>query len=423
MKKDFKRYDLSEKPKKNAFWIKPLRGFYSIGKIKSHKEVITKVDMEGIKPPFLVLGNHNAYLDIQAAVYVLGNVNTNYVAAIDGQMKRKWQFKALGNIVTRKFVNDPYLVWHLKHVINMGCVAVMYPEARYSLCGTTAVLPESVGFLCKFLKVPVVTIMSHGHHINHPFWNTSHDRKVKGCETELKLLFTAEDVKKMSVDELNEKIVERFQYDDFAWQKEKGIKVTNPKRAEELHRVLYKCPHCGKEFQMESKGIELHCKACDKRWEMTELGELRALNGETEYSHIPDWYEWERACVKKEIEEGTYSSGVLNVNVETFPDDRFFKLGKGTMVHDMNGFHVKGIDVDGDPFELEKPVPSLYSCHVEYQYLFKHGDCVDLNTVDDTWYIFPDGDQFSVTKMALATEELYFDHLRKQGKPIKKGLA
>ena len=28
--------------------------------------------------------------------------------------------------------------------------------------------------------------------------------------------------------------------------------------------------------------------------------------------------------------------------------------------------------------EMIKDVPSLYSCHIEYQYLFKHGDCVDL---------------------------------------------
>ena len=40
--------------------------------------------------------------------------------------------------------------------------------------------------------------------------------------------------------------------------------------------------------------------------------------------------------------------------------------------------------------------------------LFKKGDCVDLNTLTDTWYIYPEGKEFAVTKMALATEELYF---------------
>ena len=35
------------------------------------------------------------------------------------------------------------------------------------------------------------------------------------------------------------------------------------------------------------------------------------------------------------------------------------------------------------------------------------GDCVDLNTINDTLYVYPEGSDFSVTKMALATEELW----------------
>ena len=50
----------------------------------------------------------------------------------------------------------------------------------------------------------------------------------------------------------------------------------------------------------------------------------------------------------------------------------------------------------------------LYSCHIEYHYLGKYGDCVDLNTLTDTFYTYPEGNDFSVTKMALATEELFY---------------
>ena len=47
--------------------------------------------------------------------------------------------------------------------------------------------------------------------------------------------------------------------------------------------------------------------------------------------------------------------------------------------------------------------------HIEYEYLGKYGDCVDLNTSSDTLYCYPKDCDFSVTKLALATEELY-DH-------------
>jgi hypothetical protein len=89
----------------------------------------------------------------------------------------------------------------------------------------------------------------------------------------------------------------------------------------------------------------------------------------------------------------------------------------------MNGFTVRGTDADGDPFEMVKPVASLYSCHIEYEYLGKNGDCVDLNTLEDTWYIYPHDCDFSVTKMALATEELYFAHRRDIGRPCREGFA
>jgi hypothetical protein len=89
----------------------------------------------------------------------------------------------------------------------------------------------------------------------------------------------------------------------------------------------------------------------------------------------------------------------------------------------MNAFTVKGTDSDGDPFEMVKTVPSLYSCHLEYEYLGKYGDLVDLNTLRDTWYITPHDAEFAVTKMALATEELYFSYRKKIGKPVKPGFA
>jgi len=44
----------------------------------------------------------------------------------------------------------------------------------------------------------------------------------------------------------------------------------------------------------------------------------------------------------------------------------------------------------------------------EYNYRFgNHRDCIDLNTLDDTWYVFPEGQEFSVTKVSLATEEMF----------------
>ena len=110
----------------------------------------------------------------------------------------------------------------------------------------------------------------------------------------MKLLLTKDQVKSMTVDEINDILVDEFQYDDFAWQLEKKVKVDDPKRAVGLEKILYQCPHCKTEYEMSSSGTSIKCNSCGKSWSMTEYGQLVADNCETEFSHIPDWYEWER---------------------------------------------------------------------------------------------------------------------------------
>jgi 1-acyl-sn-glycerol-3-phosphate acyltransferase len=375
---------------------------------------LTKVNMERVKPPYVLLCNHNAFLDFKVAVAATFPHRANFIVAIDGFIGREKLLRNVGCICKRKFTNDIMLVKHLQQVIKNGDILAVYPEARYSLCGTTAILPDSIGKLCKLLRVPVVSLIISGHHVNSPFWSLK-KRGIRPTEAVMTQLFSAEELEKACVGDINEKIRGAFSYDDFAWQRERRIKTPYIKRAEGLHKVLYQCPHCSTEYKMSSSGEQLRCTACGKTWTLSIYGEITANNGVTEFSHIPDWYEWERLQVRDEVLNGTYCfSGP--VTVDSLPNaERFIRLGEGFMVHDMDGFHVSGITQDNKPFEMIKTVPSLYSCHIEYDYLGKHGDCVDLNTLDDTWYIYPHDCEFSVTKMALATEELFLAYKNTAG--------
>ena len=410
---------MAREPVPTRWFLKPITKLLSFPDMLIHKPVIRRHGTEGLKAPYLLLCNHNAFMDFKVATQVIYPSSANYVVAIDGFIGREGLLRQVGCICKRKFTNDSVLIRQLKRVIEMGSIAVVYPEARYSLCGTTAVLPAALGKLCKMLKVPVATLICRGHHVNSPFWNTR-DRGVRTA-ADFTLQYTPEQLEKASVDDINARLVQAFQYDDFAWQKENGIQVDKPWRAEGLHHVLYQCPVCGKEYRMSSKGSLLRCDECGAEWEMLPDGTLR---GES-FSHIPDWYEWQRENVRLEVEAGTYDSGVLPVHIDSLPNAKgYIRLSNTAfMRHDMEGFHVYGTDVDGDPLSMEIPVPSAYSVHIEYNYLGKHGDCVDLNTLEDTWYTYPEGKDFSVTKMALATEELYFAYRRSIDRPCPPGLA
>ena len=416
MQDTFARFDMLAFPKKQR--LRPIAWAISYPDVWKHQSKIQKINMDGIKPPYVLLCNHNAFLDFKVTTAAIFPHRANYVVAIDGFTSptkkgfasREWLLRVVGCICKRKFTNDAVLVRQLARVVKNGDIAVLYPEARYSLCGTNAVLPDSLGKLCKLLRVPVVSLIMHGHHVNSPVWNLS-DRGVKPVEAEMTCLFTAETLAKASSEEVNQTINAAFVYDDFAWQQKRGIRISTPTRAEGLHKVLYQCPHCRTEYRMHSKGTELICDACGKRWQIDELGSLRATEGETEFPHIPDWYEWERANVRREVEAGTYSF-FAPVRVMSLPNaNGYIHIGDGMLTHGMDGFTVRGSGKYGT-FEMVKPVPSLYSCHIELNYLEKYGDCVDLNTLEDTWYCYPRDCDFSVTKIALATEELYQNHIR-----------
>lgn len=400
---DIKRFDMAAAPMKQH--LLPLIWLLSMPAVFSHKNKLTKINMENIKPPYLLLCNHNAFMDFKVATKAIFPHRANYVVAIDGFWKREWLLRLIGCICKRKFTNDISLVRQLKRVTDRGNIAVIYPEARYSLCGTTAILPESLGKLAKILKVPVVTLICHGHHVNSPFWNLP-DHKVRGTEATMKCLFTPEQLASLNHKEIIDGICKEFEYDDFKWQKENNIHIKYKDRAKGLHKVLYKCASCGAEYKMTSGGTVLRCNACGKEWQMTELGELHAVSGETDFSHIPDWYEGERAEVRKEIENGTYGI-TCRAQVDALPNaDRYIDIGMATLTHDMSGFTLSGSYKD-EPYTVKLDAPSQYSVHIEYDYLGKKGDCVDLNTINDTLYVYPEGSDFSVTKMSLATEELW----------------
>jgi len=403
---DFERYDMTRRPNRQWNILRPVTWLLSFPDCISHKAKINKDAMlKDLKPPYFLLCNHNAFIDFKVMTKAVFPHRANYVVAIDGFIGRGWLLRAVGCICNRKFVRSINLVINMIHAKNNGDIVVLFPEARYSLAGTTAIMPKSMGKMVKKMNVPLVTFIMHGHHINSPFWNTG-NRKVKPVESEMKLLLTQEETQKLSVDEINDKIAQAFQYNEYAWQKEKGIRVTDKKRAEGLHKVLYQCPACNVEYKMSSKGTTLRCDSCSKAWEMSELGELAAVSGETEFSHIPDWYEWERANVQKEIAAGTYSFKA-KVRVESLPNDKRFIVfeERAELTHNLNGFNLKG-SYNGEPYDIDWPAATMYSCHIEYDY-FGRGDCVDLNTADDTLYLFPEEGDFSITKISLATEELY----------------
>lgn len=382
------------------------------------KYKIDKINMKGLKGPYILLSNHMYFIDFEICAVATFPRRVNNVATVDGYYRRPWLMELLGCICKRKFTTDLHLIKSIKKVLSRGDVLCMYPEARYSPSGTTAILPDSLGKLCKKIKVPVVVLLHHGNYLRTPFWNFRKPRKVPLYATMTQIL-TAKDIQEKTPEEINQAIRTAMQYDEYKWQKDNKISIKEPFRAEGLHKILYQCPHCLTESKMDSKGAEIFCKHCGKRWQMTEFGELRATEGDTEFSHIPDWFEWERMQVREQVENGTYYFED-KVDIYSLPRCmKFEHLGDGTITHSIEeGFTVKG-HYRGEDFEVKRNPQSMYGVHIEYDYCYlRPEDNIDISTDKDSFYCYPEK-QNVVTKLSFATEEIYRYHANKIVKEVK----
>lgn len=401
-----KRYNTAKLPIRQPIYLTWLIWVLSKIMLSNKKHTIEKIGMDGLKPPYMLLSNHMSFVDFEMVSLATYPHRLNNVVNIDGYYMRPWLMEWIGAICTRKFTNDMHLLKSIKHVLAKGDVLAMYPEARYSPCGTTSYLPESLGMLVKRCNVPVVVAIHHGNYLHQPFWNFRKKRKVP-LKTTFTKLFDPDELDKLSVDEINAELKEAFRYDDYKYQKDENILITEPYRAEGIHKILYQCPHCKAESKMRSEGAELFCTECGKRWELLTNGELSAKNGETEFSHVPDWFEWERENVRREVREGRYRFDE-EVEVYSMPGCyKFVPLGKARLTHHVeNGFLLEG-HYNGEDYSIKRTPLENNSLHVEYDFQHvKPLDCIDISTNNDSFYCYPTSENI-VTKMSLATEEMY----------------
>lgn len=393
-----------KKPLKPQMWLATIVRIVCEPTLRKIKFSYTTERMELVEDqPCLILMNHSSFTDMKLAYGIFYPKKLGIVTSVDAMTGILGKLmRLLGCTPTHKYVTDLTLIKDLQYMLKKNKTSVlMYPEAGYSFDGCATTLPRKLGVLMKKLGVPVVTVITEGAFHRDPLYNMLQIRNVK-VSAHVKCIATAEEVKEKSVAELDALLAESFSFDNFAWQRDNKISIDVPFRADGLHRILYKCPHCGAENQMEGKGIHLTCHACNKKWTMDQYGQLSAKGAETEYPHIPDWYRWQRACVRKELEEGTY---LLDEDVDIAIQvnlDGVCKIGEGHLTHNLEGFHLTGADGKLDYHQSPIYSHTLYSDY----YWYEIGDVIGIGDNEFSYFCFPKGN-VSVTKARLATEELY----------------
>ena len=375
-----------------------------------------RMDLIGKDEPCLILMNHSSFTDMKLAFGIFYPKPLGIVTSVDAMSGILGKLmRILGCTPTHKYITDISLLKDIEYMLRVNKTSVlMYPEAGYSFDGRTTALPRKMGVLMKRLGVPVVTVITEGAFARDPLYNMLQIRDVK-VGAHVKCLATAEEVKTKSVAELDALLDEAFSFDNFAWQRDNKVVIDEPFRADGLQRILYKCPHCGAENKMEGKGTKITCHECKKEWEMDIYGQLSATSGETEYSHIPDWYDWQRDCVRKEIEDGTY---LIDTDVDIAVQvnlDGVCMIGPGHLTHNAEGFHLT--NADGKLDYYQSPLAS-YTIYSDY-YWYEMGDVIGIGDTEFSYFCIVK-DNVSVTKARLAAEEIYKIARANRRKPKQK---
>ncbi|MBQ8148772.1 MAG: 1-acyl-sn-glycerol-3-phosphate acyltransferase [Lachnospiraceae bacterium] len=396
--KDMTPFDMSRKPVKQNPILVVLLWIASFFMTRPFRLRIRKVGMKGKKGPFLVISTHQGFSDYYIAPLVLFPHRANYVSDMEGFAAfGNWLYRSGGCIGKRRYVSDASVMKNIRYCLfRLKKSVVVFPESRHCNVGTTSLIPPNMGKLVKHLGVPVAVLSVHGSYLANPFWDEERTRKSR-MEATLEYLYSAEEVQRLSSEEIQRTIEKKLTYDEYRWQWEQKLEIKDAKRAEGLHKPLYQCLECCELFSMKSSGSILYCEACGSRWKMDAYGRLMDTHGQP--VHIPNWYEWERQQVMQEIDAGEYGLDI-EVQVEALPNEKgFVKLGNGRLTHDKE----KYILTVGDDLHLEFKNRNLESVQTEYNYRGK-GKCIVLSTKDCCYYVYSKNPEFCVTKLQFATE-------------------
>lgn len=411
-----KRYDFARKCYAPNPLFKLIAKSMADSGLKGRTVTVKKTNMEGLKTPYLILGHHKSFFDLNVLVRATYPTNLTYVCAIDA-MRDHGEFimRHLGIIGKRKFIQDVHLLRNMKRSVTKlkNSALVLYPEAKFTFDGTTSYIPDTIGKLVKFLGVPVVVANMMGNYITQPQWSKNTYEGLP-LEVELKQIITEQQLKTLNKDQLQELVEKGMEYNEYDFQKEKGILITAPDRAEGLDKVLYRCPACHTDFSTETHGTELKCTHCGKSWQLNEDGTLSCEDGDPIFTTIPDWFDYEQAAVKKEVEEGTYRIETT-AKMWTLPNaQKFYAQEDAKIVHDVQGFHLVGT-------EYKRPLDKMWKgietdgLHIEFNYK-DFGDVIDISTPDESYWLAP-YDRNVCMKMSLAVDEIF----KLESQKVRKG--
>ncbi len=278
-------------------------------------------EVRNLKPPYLVLGNHQGFWDpFMAAVYL--KPPTFYITSDAVFRSRLFKFLLgfLGAIPKTKSKSDLDALKNIFGMKEQGKNIGIFPEGQRTWDGTTLPLIKSTSKLIRMLKIPVVTVVFKGGFYSQPRWGTS--IRTGEVLADYRLLLSGEEAGGMKVSELHSVLTQALTHDEIEYQKQAKIEFTGGRYAENIEQVLFACPECGGFRGFHSSGAEFSCLSCGKSWLIDSFQVIKSEQGADHFDNVRDWDRWQLQKLR-EMLDGGYESGEVLLE----DDDVVFHTG------------------------------------------------------------------------------------------------
>lgn len=259
---------------------------------KKYNVTVERNDTIGLKPPYIILGNHvNNWDPLFINCYVEEGIS--FVAAaplfLNPNVRKALDFA--GAISKTKGRADRQTVRDILKAKKAGRIIGLFPEGNRSWNGHTAPLVTSTSKLIKLLNIPVVIATIKGGYLSQPRWSDS-IRKGKTVVSFEKLWAEGE-LKELDIDTVHETLTKALAFSDLQWQQQTGIEFKGKRLANYLERHLYTCPSCKEIGHMHSENDIFSCLQCGYSVLYNTKGSFEEMTGKLVFEHVYDWDCWQ----------------------------------------------------------------------------------------------------------------------------------